>query len=112
MGGATEECIASQEEKLGITILPTAEVPDGDPDYWASSSTACSLVGLLTKMLEAAGPELNWGTFTSAGWNLGEVELATAPEPLLLRQGPPERLADPLRLQLGRGAGVMVPDEG
>ena len=27
------------------------------------------------------GPSLNWGTFTSAGWNLGEVELATAPDP-------------------------------
>jgi hypothetical protein len=81
MGGVTAECIASQEEKLGITILPTIEVPDGDPDYWASSSVACNHVALLVAMLEAAGPELNWGTFTSAGWNLGEVELVTAPDP-------------------------------
>jgi hypothetical protein len=81
MGGVTAECVASQEEKLGITILPTIEVPDGDPDYWASSSVACNHVALLVAMLEAAGPELNWGTFTSAGWNLGEVELVTAPDP-------------------------------
>jgi len=82
MGGATAECIASQEQKLGITILPVDQVPDGEPDYWASSSTACQLVGLVTSILEATGPELNWGTFTSAGWNLGEVDLAGAFEPL------------------------------
>ena len=64
MGGVTAECIASQEEALGVTIIPTAEVPDGDPDYWASSSVACSLVGLLTALLDATGPDLNWGTFT------------------------------------------------
>ena len=73
---------SSQEQKLGITILPVDQVPDGEPDYWASSSTACQLVGLVTSILEATGPESNWGTFTSAGWNLGEVDLAGAFEPL------------------------------
>ena len=112
MGGATAECIASQEETLGITILPTSEVPDGDPDYWVSSSNACALVGLLTTLLEAAGPELNWGTFTSAGWNLGDVELATAPEPYVFDKDHPNGSPILYTYNWDPAAGVMVPEEG
>jgi hypothetical protein len=112
MGGATAECISSQEEKLGVTIVPSAEVPDGDPDYWASSSVACSLVGLLTALLDATGPELNWGTFTSAGWNIGDVELATAPDPYVFDKDHPNGSPILYTYNWDAASGVMVPDEG
>ena len=112
MGGATAECISSQEEKLGVTILPAAEVPDGDPDYWASSSVACSLVGLLTALLDATGPELNWGTFTSAGWNIGDVELATAPDPYVFDKDHPNGSPILYTYNWDPASAVMVPEGG
>ena len=112
MGGATAECISSQEEKLGITIVPSAEVPDGDPDYWASSSVACSLVGLLTALLDATGPELNWGTFTSAGWNIGDVELATAPDPYVFDKDHPNGSPILYTYNWDPASAVMVPEGG
>ena len=112
MGGATAECISSQEEKLGVTIVPSAEVPDGDPDYWASSSVACSLVGLLTALLDATGPELNWGTFTSAGWNIGDVELATAPDPYVFDKDHPNGSPILYTYNWDPASAVMVPEGG
>jgi hypothetical protein len=112
MGGATAECISSQEEKLGITIVPSADVPDGDPDYWASSSVACSLVGLLTALLDATGPELNWGTFTSAGWNIGDVELATAPDPYVFDKDHPNGSPILYTYNWDPASAVMVPEGG
>lgn len=89
MGGKAAECVASQEKRLGITIIPSKDVPKGEPTYWASSSVACDLVGLLTKILDAAGPELNWGTFTTAGYNLGPIELATSIDPYVFDKDHP-----------------------
>jgi len=89
LGGATAECIASQEKRLGIKIIPAGEVLKGDPNYWASSSVACNLVGLATEIIDAAGPELNRGTFTTAGYNLGAVDLAGGPDPYVFDKDHP-----------------------
>ena len=96
---------------LGITILPVDEVPDGEPDYRASSSTACQLVGLVTSILEATGPELNWGTFTSAGWNLGEVDLPGAFEPLYYDKDHPNGSPILYVYDWDPASGTMVRDE-
>ena len=89
MGGVTEECVTSQETRLGVKIIPSRDVPKGDPNYWASSSAACSLIGLLTAILDKAGPELNWGTFTTAGYNLGEVQLVSGIDPYVFDKDNP-----------------------
>ena len=38
-------------------------------------------MALLVAILEKAGPELNYGTFTTAGNNLGEIMLPGSPDP-------------------------------
>ena len=49
--------------------------PDGEPTPEASAGEACKNVDLLRQILEAAGPDLNYGTFQQAGESLGSVHL-------------------------------------
>ncbi|MDG2027689.1 MAG: ABC transporter substrate-binding protein [Acidimicrobiales bacterium] len=86
LGGVTEECYDVQRS-AGLELTPLEEVPQGDPRQLVSSYIACSQVSLLVALLDAAGPELNYGTFQAAGDGLGSITLPGAPEPFFF--GPP-----------------------
>lgn len=74
LGGVTDECVEILNA-AGHTIIPQDDVPDGEPRNVVSGSNACSHMYLLEAILEAAGPDLNYGTFTTAAYSLGEIEL-------------------------------------
>ncbi len=74
LGGLTDECIQILTD-AGINIRPENDVPEGEEDEVVSGSIACRHLYLLEAILEAAGPELNYGTFATAGYSLGEIEL-------------------------------------
>ena len=64
-----------------------SEVKEGDPNSIVSALAACQQLELLTALLDGAGEDLNYGTFTTAGYDLGEIELPGEPEPFFF--GPP-----------------------
>jgi hypothetical protein len=73
-----QDCIAVLEA-AGITdITDPADLEDGDVQGFVSTSSACRNMGLFTAIAEAAGPDLNYGTFTAAGEALGEISLPGA----------------------------------
>jgi hypothetical protein len=86
LGGITEECFDVQRE-TGITIPQPSTVAPGEPNQIVSSLASCQQLALLTAILDGAGEELNYGTFTTAGYDLGEIELPGEPEPFTF--GPP-----------------------
>ncbi len=74
LGGVTDECVEILTA-AGMNIRPTSEVPEGEEGEVNSGSIACRHLYLLEAILEATGPELNYGTFVTAGYSLGEIEL-------------------------------------
>ena len=86
LGGRTDECIEILNA-AGHTIIPENEVPDGEEQNVSSGSIVCSHMYLLEDILAAAGPELNYGTFTTAAYSLGETELPFRPGTMFF--GPP-----------------------
>lgn len=86
LGGITEECFDVVRD-AGITIVPPSEVAEGEPNTIVSALAACQQVALLKAILEGAGEELNYGTFQTAGFDLGEIELPGEPDPFFF--GPP-----------------------
>jgi hypothetical protein len=81
-----KDCFAIQEA-AGLKILPADDVPEGDPIQIAASSTACINVALLVHLLEASGPDLNYGTLAQAGEKMGPIMLPTAPDPITFGPG-------------------------
>jgi len=81
LGEPTKSCIEEQERRLGITLVPENELEDDDPNYFASSMTACRYTVIAAAILEAAGPELDRGTLITAAHNLGEVMIPGFPDP-------------------------------
>jgi len=86
LGGITEECLDVVRD-AGVTITKPSEVAEGDPNSIVSALAACQQLELLTALLDDAGEDLNYGTFTTAGYDLGEIELPGEPEPFFF--GPP-----------------------
>jgi ABC-type branched-subunit amino acid transport system substrate-binding protein len=86
LGDPTAACFDVQRE-AGITIPQPSTVAQGEPNQIVSSLAACQQLALLTGILEGAGEELNYGTFQTAGYNLGEIVLPGEPEPF--NYGPP-----------------------
>ena len=80
LGSPTSECLAT-EEAAGLVLMPEKDVPEGESRQISSTMLACRTIGLLAAILEKAGPDLNYGTFTTAGYNLGEVMLPGYPNP-------------------------------
>jgi hypothetical protein len=83
---SVQDCFAVQEE-AGLEIREPSDVPEGEPDQIASSSNACQMVTLFEAIAEAAGEDLNYGTFRQAGDELGEVTIPGYPDPFTY--GPP-----------------------
>ncbi len=79
VGGATKACL-DLERKTGLVIKPPSQVPEGQPDQFAASGTACLNMALLTAILQKAGPTLNYGTFGAAGNSLGKIVLPGSPD--------------------------------
>lgn len=86
LDGPTRECFDLQRD-AGLVLTPPSQVERGQPNQFVSSNIACQQIGLLAEILEAAGPDLDYGSFQTAGYSLGEVELPSSPEPFFY--GPP-----------------------
>ena len=85
--------VGSPRRASTCSVLPASRSPrrrrwpQGEPNQVVSSLAACQQLTLLVDILDAAGEELNYGSFTTAGHGLGEVELPGEPEPF--DYGPP-----------------------
>jgi hypothetical protein len=86
LGGDTEACFDVQRD-AGLTINQPSTVKQGEPNQIVSSLAACQQLALLTALLDGAGKDLNYGTFQTAGYNLGEINLPGEPDPFTF--GPP-----------------------
>lgn len=75
----TTECVEILDD-AGHTMVPLAEVPDGGQRNAVSGFDACQKLYLLAAIVEAAGDDLNYGSFRNAGYGLGEVEIPGLPE--------------------------------
>lgn len=86
LGGITETCLDVTRD-AGLEIVPPSQVGEGEPNQIVSSLAACQQLALLGAILDGAGEDLNYGTFQTAGYNLGDIELPGEPEPF--HYGPP-----------------------
>jgi len=80
LASPTTECVENQTA-AGLELTPRKDVPEGESIQVASSMIACRYVALLVAGLEKAGEELNYGTFTTAMNNLGDIMLPGYPDP-------------------------------
>jgi hypothetical protein len=73
-----QECIGVLEE-AGITgIVDPNSQADDEPQPFISASAACRNINLFAAIAEAAGEDLNYGTFQAAGESLGSLHLPGA----------------------------------
>src|SRR6185295_6455662 len=76
-----QDCTAIVEEATGETLPDPATARPGDPEPYVSVFAACIQMSLFRQIAEAAGDDLDNGTFGQAGYTLGEVELPGAGGP-------------------------------
>lgn len=86
LDGVTKECF-DVVRAAGIEIPVPSTVEPGDPNTLVSALGACQQLHLLTAFLEGAGEDLNYGTFQTSGYRLGEILLPGEPQPF--SYGPP-----------------------
>ena len=77
---AMRDCLDAQTAAGVMTTSPTAS-PTTASNGLVASATACRNVALLRAILEAAGPDLDYGSFQRAGEGLGEVAIPGYPDP-------------------------------
>ena len=83
---AMQDCIAVLEE-AGVEVPePDSRTNPDDPELHQAPFTACRDVALMRQLLEAAGEDLNYGSFAAGADGL-EVVLPTTPDPVTY--GPP-----------------------
>jgi len=73
-------------EANGGELPDPATMPNDDEDLYVSGYTACRTMILVEAVLEAAGEDLNYGSFAAAADGL-EVDLPVQPDPMTF--GPP-----------------------
>lgn len=76
-----QDCVSVVEEATGETVPDPADNQPGDPEPFVSVFAACMQLNLFRQIAEAAGEELDNGTFGQAGYDLGEIELPGAGGP-------------------------------
>jgi hypothetical protein len=77
---ATQECVDILEAgDPEITVVPSAEVPDGQRDWATPLIVHCARLRLFEMIAAAAGPDLTHATFVAAAEGLGEIELPGNP---------------------------------
>ena len=83
---AMQDCIAVIEE-AGVEVPDPADLAPDDPETYNAPFIACREVTLLRALLEAAGPDLNYGSLAAAVE--GGLEVQPADDPETLTYGPP-----------------------
>jgi hypothetical protein len=83
---AMQDCIAVLEDAGVAVPAPDTRTSPDDPELHQAPFTACRDVALMRALLEAAGDDLNYGTFAAGADGL-EVVLPTTPDPVTY--GPP-----------------------
>ena len=73
-----QDCAGIVEDATGETLPNPAETQPGDPEPYVSVFAACIQLNLFRQIAEAAGDELDNGTFGQAGYTLGDVEMPGA----------------------------------
>ena len=80
-----QACIEKIDAGGGSVPEPDT-VPEEDSDLWVAGFTACRNVVLLQALIEAAGEDLNYGSFAAGADGL-EVDVPVQPDPMTF--GPP-----------------------
>jgi hypothetical protein len=78
---AMQDCIQVIQDAGGTVDDPAVVGEDADEQTWVSAFTACDNVALLRALLEAAGPDLNYGTLAAGVADGLEVALPADPDP-------------------------------
>lgn len=78
---AMQDCVALVEEATGESVADPATLDPGDPEHHVSVFTACQQLSIFRQIAEAAGDELDNGSFGEAGYTLGEIEVPGAGGP-------------------------------
>jgi hypothetical protein len=73
-----QDCAGIVEAATGETLPNPTETQPGDPEPYVSVFAACIQLNLFRQIAEAAGDELDNGTFGQAGYTLGDIELPGA----------------------------------
>ncbi|MDH3704633.1 MAG: ABC transporter substrate-binding protein [Acidimicrobiia bacterium] len=60
------ECIAAVEQAQGVEVIPTSQLPEGDPNYFSGTVGVCRTVALFVQIAEAAGPDLTNESWVAA----------------------------------------------
>ncbi len=71
-----QDCITVVEEATGEEVPDPAASEPGDPEPFVSVFAACIQLDLFRQIAEAAGDDLDNGSFGQAGYTLGDIELA------------------------------------
>jgi hypothetical protein len=79
-----QDCVDIQVA-AGLEDIDAADAPEGQTNV--VEPAVCAYVALFTAIAEAAGEDLNYGTFRQAGNDLGELEIPGYPDPFTF--GPP-----------------------
>jgi len=60
------ECIDVVEEALGVEVLATSQLPEGDPNYFSGAVGVCRTFSLFIQIATAAGPDLTNDSWIAA----------------------------------------------
>jgi len=82
---AMQACIATLEA-AGLEV-PAPDEVEGEGSPFLGAFQACPTMALLRAVLEATGPDLNYGTLRAAGDGLGEVAIPGDPGPRVFGPG-------------------------
>jgi hypothetical protein len=69
------ECIEVVEEALGVEVLATSQLPDGDPNYFAGAVGVCRTFSLFIQIAETAGPDLTNESWIAALDNVEDLSI-------------------------------------
>lgn len=69
------ECIDVVEEALGVDVIATSQLPEGDPNYFSGTVGVCRTFSLFVQIAEAAGPDLTNETWVAALDNVPDLAL-------------------------------------
>lgn len=73
---ATQDCVRVFEEaNPGIEVVPTTQVPEGEPDWYGNILPFCAYLRLFELVATAAGPELTHESFLAGAESLGEIDI-------------------------------------
>lgn len=98
---STRACEATFEAaNPGIDVIPSEQVPDGEPQWATPLLAACRLIGLFDIIAERVGADLTPDAFEAAAYELGTFELP----------GQPFNSIEPGKLDANDGMGLGIFD--